>query len=67
MPPDTSAATTVRSVPKKPMVKRSFFIQDEIWEAAKALAAQDPRPGGANISDIVRELVEDYVRRGGKR
>lgn len=67
MPPDTATATTVRPVPKKPMVKRSFFIRSEVWEQAKALAAEDPRPGGANVSDIVRELVEDYVRRGGKR
>jgi hypothetical protein len=49
------------------MVKRSFFIQRDTWEAAKALAAEDPRTGGANVSDIVRELVEDYVKRGGKR
>lgn len=67
MPPDTSIATTVRPVPKKPMVKRSFFIQEEIWEDAKRLASEDTRPGGANISDIVRELVEDYVKRGGRR
>lgn len=49
------------------MVKRSFFIQAEVWEAAKKLAGEDPRPGGANISDIVRELVEGYVNRGGRR
>lgn len=67
MPPDTAATTSVRPVPKKPMVKRSFFIQEEVWEDAKRLASEDPRPGGANISDIVRELVEDYVRRGGVR
>jgi hypothetical protein len=67
VPPDTSVATTVRPVPKTPMVKRTFYIQAETWEAAKALAAEDPRPGGANISDIVRELVEGYVKRGGRR
>ena len=49
------------------MVKRTFYIQAETWERAKALAADDPRTGGANISDIVRELVEDYVNRGGRR
>jgi hypothetical protein len=49
------------------MVKRTFYIQEETWEAAKRLASEDPRPGGANISDIVRELVEDYVKRGGRR
>lgn len=67
MPPDTAVATTVGLVPKKPMVKRTFYIQEEVWEDAKRLASADPRPGGANISDIVRELVEDYVRRGGRR
>ena len=67
MAPDTFAGTTVRPVVKKPMVKRTFYIQSEVWEAAKSLAAEDPRPGGANISDIIRELVEDYVRRGGVR
>lgn len=42
------------------MVKRTVYVQRETWDKAKAL-------GGANISDIVRELVEGYVRRGGRR
>lgn len=53
-------------VGKPSMVKRSFFIQRETWEQAKALAAEDPRPGGANISDIARDLFELYVKKGGR-
>ena len=53
----------VPGVGKRPMVMRTIRVPASLWDDAKACASEE----GANISDIVRELVEDYVRRGGKR
>lgn len=41
--------------PKTPL--RNFRIPDELYEAAKAKAAED----GRNLSDVVREALEKYV------
>lgn len=45
-------------VPKQPMVMRSIRVPLKLWEAAKALADEREE----NISDVVRELLERYLR-----
>lgn len=62
---DVLTSTTLSGVGKKAKVKRTFYVDEALWEKAKAIADADPR--GKNISDIVRELLEGYVKRGGKR
>lgn len=56
---------TLHTVGKKAMVKRSVFVPKKLWDDAKTLADADPE--GKNISIVVRELLERYVKRGGRR
>lgn len=67
MSPDTATdvlpSTTLSAVGKKPMVKRTVFVPEKLWDEAKALADD----AESNISTVVRELLERYVKRGGKR
>ena len=63
--PDTSAdvltSATLADVGKKPMVMRSIRVPIKLWEAAKEQADTEEK----DISQVVRELLERYVR--GKR
>lgn len=53
---------TVPTVGKPPMVMRNVRVPLKLWEAAKAKADEQ----GENISDVIREALERYVRRAGK-
>jgi predicted HicB family RNase H-like nuclease len=44
--------------PKTPL--RTFRIADDLYRAAKAKAAKQ----GETLSEVVRRLLEEYVRRG---
>jgi hypothetical protein len=45
---------------KPPMVMRSLRVPLPLWEAALAKAAERHE----NISDVIREALERYVKRG---
>jgi hypothetical protein len=51
--------TTIPSVAKPPMVMRSIRVPAKLWEAAKAKADEREE----NISDVIREALERYVKR----
>lgn len=50
---------TVRRVAKPKMVMRSLRVPEKLWDAAKAKADEREE----NISDVIREALERYVRR----
>lgn len=50
---------TVRRVAKPKMVMRSLRVPEKLWEAAKAKADEREE----NISDVIREALERYVKR----
>lgn len=50
---------TVPRVAKPSMVMRSLRVPADLWERARAKA--DER--GENISDVLRDALERYVRR----
>lgn len=53
---------TLRPVPNKPtMVMRSLRVPLPLWEAALRVAAERQE----NISDVVREALQRYVKRYG--
>lgn len=56
-PVNTSAS--VRRMAKPPMVMRSIRVPLRLWNEAKAKADEREE----NISDVVREALERYVRR----
>jgi hypothetical protein len=51
--------TTLRRVSKPKMVMRSLRVPEKLWEAAKAKADQREE----NVSDVIREALERYVKR----
>jgi hypothetical protein len=52
---------TLPDVGGKPnMVMRSFHVPLKLWKAAKDKADANEQ----NISDVIREALERYVRRG---
>lgn len=51
---------TLAPVTKKPMVMRSIRVPLKLWTAAKTLADEREE----NISDVVRDALERYVRKG---
>ena len=51
--------TTLRRVAKPNMVMRSLRVPADLWEAAKAKADERQE----NISDVIREALERYVKR----
>lgn len=53
--------STLRRVAKPKMVMRSLRVPEKLWEAARAKADEREE----NISDVIREALERYVR--GKR
>lgn len=54
---------TLRPVPNKPtMVMRSLRVPLPLWEAALRVAAERQE----NISDVVREALQRYVKRYGR-
>lgn len=48
--------TTVPNQPKTPV--RSFRVDDEVYDAAKAKADRE----GESLSEVVRRLLEEYAR-----
>lgn len=46
-------------MPKPPMVIRSIRVPATLWEAAKAKADERQE----NVSDVIREALERYVKR----
>jgi hypothetical protein len=57
----STAATTLLPVPKRKMVIRSLRVPLKLWDDAKARADERDE----NISDVIREALERYVK--GKR
>jgi hypothetical protein len=58
-PEATSTAVRLGVVPNQPRTPmRSFRISKELYEAAKAKAAER----GESLSDVVRRALERYVR-----
>ena len=55
---NVNTADTLRPVTKPPMVMRSIRVPLKLWTAAKALADERQE----NISDVIREALERYVR-----
>jgi hypothetical protein len=53
-------ADILRPVSKPPMVMRSIRVPLKLWQAAKDLADERQE----NISDVVRDALERYVKRG---
>lgn len=54
---DVNTSASVTPVAKPKMVMRSLRVPEKLWDAAKAKAeAQD-----LNVSDVVRELLSDWV------
>lgn len=56
---DVNTPATLPRVTKPSMVMRSIRVRLELWEAAKAKADERQE----NISDVIREALERYVRR----
>lgn len=54
--------TTLPTVPKPKMVMRSLRVPEKLWDAAKAKADERQE----NISDVIREALERYTKKGGK-
>lgn len=50
---------TLRTVAKPPMVMRSIRVPEKLWAEAKAKADEREE----NISDVLREALERYVKR----
>lgn len=55
--------TTLPPVTKPPMVMRSIRVPEKLWEAAKNIADEHDE----NISDVVREALERYIKRQGRK
>lgn len=53
-----SSGGTLRRVAKPPMVMRSIRVPEKLWASAKALCDEREE----NISDVVREALERYVK-----
>lgn len=51
--------TTLRRMAKPKMVMRSLRVPEKLWEQAKAKADERQE----NISDVIREALERYVKR----
>lgn len=51
--------TTLRRMAKPKMVMRSLRVPEQLWEQAKAKADERQE----NISDVIREALERYVKR----
>ena len=51
--------TTLRRMAKPKMVMRSLRVPESLWEAAKAKADEREE----NISDVLREALEKYIKR----
>lgn len=59
----TTAADTIGRVPKPNMVMRSLRVPKQLWDDAKRIADERQE----NISDVIREALERYVKKGGKK
>lgn len=57
--PDVNTSGSVRRVAKPVMIMRSLRVPEKLWEAAKAKADERQE----NISDVIREALERYVKR----
>jgi hypothetical protein len=54
-----NTSDTVSDMPKPPMVMRSIRVPLRLWEQAKTKADREEK----DLSQVVRELLEEYVRR----
>jgi predicted transcriptional regulator len=59
---NVNTSDTVRRVAKPPMVMRSIRVPAKLWDAAKSLADEREE----SISDVIREALERYVKRGAR-
>lgn len=57
---DVQTTDSLPGVGKPNMVMRSFRVPLKLWTAAKNKADEREE----NISDVIREALERYVRRG---
>ena len=51
----------LRRVAKPAMIKRSLRVPAKLWAAAKEIADEREE----NLSDVLREALERYVRKNG--
>ena len=58
---NVKTTSSLQRMTKPPMVMRSIRVPLKLWTAAKALADEREE----NISDVIREALERYVK--GKR
>lgn len=56
---NVNTSPTLPRVAKPNMVMRSLRVPADLWEAAKAKADERQE----NISDVIREALERYVKR----
>jgi hypothetical protein len=59
---DVNTPTTLPPVGKPTMVMRSIRVPLALWNAARAKADEREE----NISDVIREALQRYVKRGSK-
>ena len=59
---ETEPADTLAPVPKPKMVMRSLRVPEKLWLAAKAKADEREE----NISDVIRDALERYVKEDDK-
>ncbi len=52
-----NTSASVPAVGKPKMVMRSLRVPESLWERAKDKADREEK----NISDVVRDMLEDYV------
>lgn len=55
---NVNTADTLPPMSKRPMVMRSIRVPLKLWEKAKAKADEREE----NISDVIREALERYVK-----
>lgn len=56
---NVNTPATLRRVAKPPMVMRSIRVPAKLWAEAKAKADERQE----NLSDVLREALERYVKR----
>lgn len=49
----------LRRMAKRPMIKRTYYVPETLYEAAMAKAEEREE----NLSDVIREALERYVKR----
>lgn len=53
-----AVSDSLTGVGKRPMVRRTFYVPEKVWDAAKARADEEEN----DISTVLREFLERYVK-----